>query len=109
MKNVIPFKQVKRKTGSNLSVHDALKMIRTLAQDSKNVLVVQHARDRHKKHGITRRQIDICLKKGVVSEGPFMNLHGSWQVNVSRLAAGEEITCTVAIEEEQRLIVVTVF
>lgn len=38
-----------------------------------------------------------------------MNLHGNWQVNVSRLAAGEEITCTVAIEEEQRLIVVTVF
>ena len=109
MKNVIPFKKVKRKTDSNLSVHEALKIIRLLAQNSKNVLIIQHARDRQLKHGITRRQIDICLKKGVVSEGPFMNLHGNWQVNVSRLAAGEEITCTVAIEEEQRLIVVTVF
>ncbi len=38
-----------------------------------------------------------------------MNLHGNVQANVTRFAAGEEITCVVAIEEQRQLIVITVF
>jgi len=51
----------------------------------------------------------ICLQKGVVTEGPAPNTRGHWQVNVSRLAAGEEMTCTVVIEWDERLVVRTVF
>lgn len=37
-----------------------------------------------------------------------MNRHGNWQVNMYRHAAGEELTCTVAIEWAERLLVITV-
>jgi hypothetical protein len=50
-----------------------------------------------------------CLAKGVITEGPFVNQYGNWQVNVSRLAAGEQITCAVAIEWQEQLVVVTVY
>jgi hypothetical protein len=58
---------------------------------------------------ITRRQIELCLQKGTIVEGPSMNAHGNWQVNVLRHAAGEELTCTVAIEWATQLLVITVF
>jgi len=110
MGKVVP---IKRKTSKgeaqNLSVHDALKMVRQLAQDSKNVFVVTHAQTRQRQRQISRRQIMTCLQKGVITEGPFLNHHGNWQVNVSRIAAGQSITCVVAIELERKLIVVTVF
>jgi len=93
----------------SLSVHDARAIIRSMAQESARVFVVTHARNRQRTRNITRRQIINCLQKGSITEGPVLNTHGNWQVNVSRLAAGEEITCTVAIEWERRLVVVTVF
>jgi hypothetical protein len=42
-------------------------------------------------------------------EGPFRNAKGHWQASLFRHAAGEEITCVVAIEWAERLVVVTVF
>jgi hypothetical protein len=92
-----------------LSKHEALGLVRRIAQDSKNVFVAPHAKQRQAKHGISRRQIMTCLAKGVITEGPFVNKYGNWQVNVSRLAAGEQITCAVAIEWQDQLVVVTVY
>lgn len=92
-----------------LSSHDAKRVVQKMAKDSSKVFVVPHAKKRQEKHGISRRQIMNCLQKGTVTEGPFVNIHGNWQVNMTRVAAGEEITCTVAIEWERQLVVVTVF
>jgi hypothetical protein len=92
-----------------LSAPDALKMIRGLAADSKKVLVVPHGKERTKERKITRRQVMACIRKGTITEGPFLNKFGNWQVNLYRHAAGENITCTVAIEWGTRLIVVTAF
>jgi hypothetical protein len=91
-----------------LSAHEARAIVRRVAQDSKNVFVSPHAKKRQEKYGISRRQIMTCLERGVITEGPFVNKYGNWQVNVSRLAAGEQITCTVAIEWQTQLVVVTV-
>lgn len=109
MGNVLPWPTASDRQPERLSPHDARKLIHLLAQDSKNVYVVDHARKRQKKRSISRRQIMCCLRKGQITEGPFVNMHGNWQVNVTRLAAGEEVTCTVAIEWKRRLVVVTVF
>ena len=111
MAKVVPFKKKQKHPAAPglLSTHDAQRLVRLLAQDSKNVFIIAHGRKRQAKRGISRRQIMTCLQKGVVSEGPFINAHGNLQVNVTRLAAGEEITCVVAIEHETQLIVVTVF
>jgi hypothetical protein len=92
-----------------LSKQQATAVIREFAKDSRNVVPVGHAKERLRQHRFTRRQMMICLQKGVVTEGPAPNARGHWQVNVTRLAAGEEMTCTVVIEWDQRLVVRTVF
>ena len=108
MAKVLPFRKAAQKA-RNISAHDALQMIKALAQDSRCVFVVPHAKHRQFSRRVSRRLIMTCLRKGRITEGPFMNIHGNWQVNVSRHAAGEDVTCVVAIEWDRQLIVVTVF
>lgn len=80
-----------------------------MAADTARIVVVRpHGTDAMKKRRVTRPQVEQCLQKGSISEGPFMNQHGNWQVNMYRHAAGEELTCTVAIDWGERLLVITV-
>lgn len=92
-----------------LTASAALKMVRQLAADSDNIVIIGHARKRGKQRRINRRQIELCLRKGSICEGPFFNQKGNWQVNMYRHAAGEEMECVVAIDWGRSLIVVTVF
>lgn len=94
-----------------LSKADALKVIREMAADTAKIVSPSwsHSGKQAKKRRITRRQIELCVQKGTITEGPFINPYGNWQVNLYRHAAGEEITCVVAIEWATKLIVVTTF
>jgi len=92
-----------------LTARQATELIRKLAAETENIVVLNHAQQRQRQRKITRRQIELCLQRGTITEGPFFNQHGNWQMNVFRHAAGEEITCTVAIDWATRLLVVTVF
>jgi hypothetical protein len=92
-----------------LTTNQALRMIRELSADSQNIVVIGHAKKRRHQRRVSRRQIELCVQRGTITEGPFLNQKGHWQVNLYRHAAGEELTCTVAIEWATRLIVVTVF
>ncbi|MCL4854362.1 MAG: hypothetical protein KJZ78_23635 [Bryobacteraceae bacterium] len=100
MAEIVPF---------TLTSRQALDMIRTLAADTDNIVIVGHAQARQRQRRISRRQVELCVQRGSITEGPFLNQFGNWQVNLFRHAAGEEMTCTVAIEWASRLIVVTVF
>ena len=93
----------------HLNDADALKLIKLLAADSDNIVIVRHAQERQAKWRITRPQIERCVRHGVLSERPFLNLHGNWQMNLSRFTAGEQITCVVAIEWAAKVIVITTF
>ena len=97
------------KPPTKLSKRQAQVVIREFAKNSRDVVPVAHARQRLNQRRFTRRQMMICLQKGVVTEGPALNSRGHWQANVTRLAAGEEMTCVVVIEWDQRLVVRTVF
>jgi len=92
-----------------LSEADALRIVRVLAADTTKIVVIQHGKQRAKKRQITRRQIELCVQKGTIDEGPFLNKYGNWQMNLHRHAAGEQITCTVAIEWIECVIVITAF
>jgi hypothetical protein len=92
-----------------LTVPAALEMVRQLAAESGRIVILNHCLKRMLQRRVTRRQIELCLQKGTVSEGPTTNAHGNWQVNMFRHAAGDELTCTVAIEWATRLLIVTVF
>ena len=92
-----------------LSAHRALKMIREIAAESGNIVVIRHAKDRRRQRKISRSQIEACVRKGTIQEGPFMNSHGNWQVSMFRHAAGQELTCVVAIDWPSKVIVITTF
>jgi len=98
--NVVPLK---------LSAQAATRMIRKIAANSDNIILIGHAAKRAAQRRISRPLIERCVRNGTVTEGPFMNQHGNWQVNLYRHAVGEEITCTVAIDWATKVLVITVF
>lgn len=100
MENVVPLE---------LSAPAALKLIRKIAADSNNIVVIPYGKKKAKSRKITRPQIEQCVRKGTITEGPFLNQHGQWQVNLYRHAAGEQITCVVAIDWPSRVLVVNAF
>ena len=87
----------------------ALRMIRELSEDTSKIVVLAHGKRRARERQITRRQIELCLQKGFITEGPFMNQHGNWQVTMCRQAAGEEVNCVVAIDWASCLLVITAY
>jgi len=87
----------------------ALRTIREIAADTNNIVVIRYGKKRARERKIGHRQIELCCQKGTITEGPFMNQHGHWQVNLYRHAAGEEITCVVAIDWATRLLVINTF
>jgi hypothetical protein len=93
----------------HLSTADALKIIRMLASDTGKIVVIPYGRKRADERRVTRRQIELCVQKGTISEGPFINGHGNWQMNLWRHAAGEQITCVVAIDWVTHVLVINTF
>lgn len=92
-----------------LSGADAIKVIRTLAADTDNIVTLPYGSKRAKQRKVTRRQMELCVQKGTITEGPFLNAFGNWQMNLFRHAAGEQITCVVAIEWATRVLVINTF
>jgi hypothetical protein len=94
---------------ADLSAAGALKVIRLLAENTDNIVLIPYGRKKTAMRKITRRQIELCVQKGTLTAGPFLNHHGHWQMNLYRHAAGEEITCVVAIEWAARVLVINAF
>src|SRR5258706_16266275 len=90
-----------------LTAPAALQTIREWAKDSRRIVTrIKHSRARMEERRITRRQVELCLQKGTITEGPFMNEFGNWQVNMYRHAAGEEVTCTVVIDDQAKQLLI---
>lgn len=87
----------------------ALRVVREIAAESGNIIIIPYGSRRMKQRRITRRQVELCVQRGTIDEGPFINQHGQWQMNFYRHAAGEEITCVVAIEWATKVLVVNAF
>ena len=81
-----------REQPDHLSAALALKIVRLISADTDNIVVIPYGRRRAQQRNITRRQMELCVQRGTIVEGPFLNQHGNWQMNLYRHAAGEEIT-----------------
>jgi hypothetical protein len=93
----------------DLNGSDALRLVRMIAADSDNIVIIKHATERRRQRRITRLQIERCVRQGTITEGPILNARRNWQMNLTRHAAGEQITCVVAIEWASRVLVITAF
>lgn len=85
------------------------RIVREIAADTNRIIILKHALERAGKRGFSRRQIERCCQAGSVVEGPFENKFGNWQANFYRHAAGEEMTCTVAVDLRDNVLIITVF
>jgi len=94
---------------NDLTKADALRKIREIAAETDNIIVLAHAMKRAQQRGVTRRQIESCVQKGTIQEGPFLNEHDNWQVTLFRHAAGEELMCVVAIDWPSKALVITTY
>ncbi len=93
----------------DMNINNALAIIRDIAQNDENIFLVNHAKNRGKQRSINRQQIIACIRKGTLIEAPFLNSHCNWQMTLFRHAAGEQMTCVIAVELPKRIIVVTVY
>jgi len=100
---------IPREQPNKLSAALALKIVRLIAADTDNIVIIPYGRRRAQQRNITRRQIELCVQRGTIVEGPFVNQHGNWQMNFYRHAAGEEVTCVVAIDWATRVLVINAF
>ncbi|UUN95809.1 hypothetical protein I9189_015865 [Acinetobacter bereziniae] len=65
-----------------------------------------------KERSISFKQIICCFEHGDITEGPYLNTRGNCQMNITVKSAGEHITSTVVIRENENgesSIVVTTF
>ena len=97
------------KQPDKLLAADAIKIVRAIATQTNNIVLIDYAKKRAAQRKISRRQIELCVQKGTIIEGPFLNPKGNWQMNLFRHAAGEEVTCVVAIEWATRILVINTF
>jgi len=100
---------IPREQPNKLSAALALKIVRLIAADTDNIVIIPYGRRRAQQRNITRRQIELCVQRGTIVERPFVNQHGNWQMNFYRHAAGEEVTCVVAIDWATRVLVINAF
>jgi len=96
---------------AELSAPEALKVVRLLAADTANIVVHPYGarRAKERRPPITRRQIELCVQRGTIVEGPSLSPFGKWKMNFYRHAAGEQITCVVEIEWATKLLIINAF
>jgi len=92
-----------------MSAANMQRIVREIARDTSRIIVLSHALERAAKRGVSRRQIERCCQLGTIVEGPFANKFGNWQANFYRHAAGGEMTCSVAVDLKNRVLIITVF
>jgi Domain of unknown function (DUF4258) len=95
-----------------LSTTNASRIIRRLAQNSGAVFITSHASKRMAQRKVTRPQVIDCITKGAITEGPAVDIKGSWKVTVSRAVCGDHISVVLALdwdaENASYVVVVTV-
>ena len=96
---------------ARLSAPEALRVVRLLAADTANIVVHPYGarRAKERRPPISRRQIELCVQRGTIVEGPSLSQFGKWKMNFYRHAAGEQITCVVEIEWATKLLIINAF
>ena len=80
----------------------ARSLVNRLAQDSSNVVLTRHAKDKMTERGRVRKEMDEVLRQGILSEGPAPSVKGGEEGTMIRRVAGQDITVVVVIDDDRR-------
>ncbi len=93
------------------SVHrnSVVKTLRRLAADSKNILITRHALERMQTRGITRTEVNRCLREGMQQGEVIATDTGDWQVELLHTVAGRRliVQAVLTVQADCSVIVVT--
>jgi hypothetical protein len=97
----------------DLTAPKALAIIRKLAVDSANVFLLDHCKSSMKKRHITRVQIDQCLIKGRITEGPYRDIgSGNWRAKMEHFSDGQCIKVIAELFTDdlgEKILIITTF
>ena len=95
----------------NPSNNDVLRVMREiLSENDGSVIWTFHSVERMRDRGISSTQVLNCLEKGTLSEAPVFNgVKGNWKFTMQHTTAGKEVGVAVALNLEDRIIIITVF
>ena len=89
----------------------ALKMVKELAKDSSNVVMVHHANTRKSQRDVSDLEILKCLRNGRIVESVHRTPQGNWKLTIGHFLMQRNIHVAVALDngdDGNYLIVVTV-
>ncbi|MDK9720906.1 MAG: DUF4258 domain-containing protein [Rhodospirillales bacterium] len=91
-----------------MSRAQALKLIREAADDTGRIILTRHAEQRMRQRRITMSQVVACLRKGVITEGPALDIKGGWACRIEGVVAGDHVKVALAIDPVAKVIIITV-
>jgi len=103
MNKLLPFK---------LNDANMLRLVRETALHSENIYLTKHAKKRMRERGISRTQIEYCLRSGNIDEPAHVTVQGNWRCCLRCVHAGDLVKVVVDLEKDEAsrwLMVVTVF
>lgn len=86
----------------------AQRRIRELAAETSLIVEGPEIKSRMLRRQITWQEIIKVLQLGIITEGPYLDIKGSWRCTVERFGAGRTVRVVVAINLD-RLVVITAF
>lgn len=95
---------------AKLRTDEAERVIRDRARATKNILIGEHAFDRVEERSITQNDVYTILRTGHVSGHAQRNIHGDWEVVVTKRMPGtrEAGVVVIVFMEREKLFVKTV-
>jgi hypothetical protein len=85
--------------------------IAELAQDSFNIIIMPHAKQRMRRRGILITQVQKVLIRGNVVEPAHRDIHGCWKCTLKLTVSGDLIRVAAALGEDEhknKVVVLTV-
>ncbi|MDO8907320.1 MAG: DUF4258 domain-containing protein [Pseudohongiella sp.] len=90
-----------------INKYTVARAIKAAAEQSENIIITNHAKQRMIERGITRSEVNRCLRHGQQQGKGFINDKSNWQVELLHTVAGRRLAVqAVLIEEERRTVIV---
>ena len=79
-------------------------LVRNLSQAQFGIRLTNHAQDQLTERGVSRPEINACLRSGRITEGPYRDLKtGDWKMNFDYRWDGTEVRVVVALDWDEEL------
>ena len=88
---------------------EAESLIRELAEDSANIIIVPHCSEAMRERDVTMRHLLLTLREGHVVGRPSIDEYGDWRCQLKKRCSGRRVTVIAGIHDRRELYVITTY